>query len=143
MANFDKAYKILQGNEGGYVNDPDDNGGETFAGVSRKFHPKWIGWKRVDTVKGVLGSDAKNVEITKECFKDSSLMNLVKKFYKQYFWDTLRLDEILSDSIAKMLFDAAVNMGLGAAVKLAYRSCKMKESTNMSEELFEILKKMK
>ena len=36
MADFRLAYKKIEAAEGGYVNDPDDKGGETYKGISRK-----------------------------------------------------------------------------------------------------------
>lgn len=51
MAEFAKAYKKLEVAEGGYVNDPDDAGGETYKGVSRKANPNWIGWIILDDLK--------------------------------------------------------------------------------------------
>lgn len=46
--NFLKSYDILIKHEGGYVNDPDDKGGETYKGIARKFNPDWKGWKIID-----------------------------------------------------------------------------------------------
>jgi lysozyme family protein len=43
----DKAKKIIEftlRNEGYYVNDKDDSGGETYRGISRVNFPKWAGW---------------------------------------------------------------------------------------------------
>lgn len=37
MAIFNSAFKITMGNEGGYANNPDDSGGETYAGIARNF----------------------------------------------------------------------------------------------------------
>ena len=36
---FDKAFEILIGHEGGYVNHPDDPGGETKFGISKRSYP--------------------------------------------------------------------------------------------------------
>ena len=47
MAEFKKAYDKTMGHEGGYVHDPDDAGGETYKGISRRYHPGWEGWKVV------------------------------------------------------------------------------------------------
>jgi lysozyme family protein len=41
----------------------------------------------------------------------------VKDFYKTHFWNRW-FEEILSDEVVKRVFDAAVNMGEGTAVKL-------------------------
>jgi len=37
MANFEQSYAITMGHEGGYDNDPDDVGGETYKGVSENI----------------------------------------------------------------------------------------------------------
>ncbi len=36
MANFNNAFNLVLKNEGSYSNDPDDPGGETYKGISRK-----------------------------------------------------------------------------------------------------------
>jgi lysozyme family protein len=38
--NFDDAFARLTGNEGGYVNDPNDPGGETKFGISKRAYPE-------------------------------------------------------------------------------------------------------
>ena len=38
MAYFGDAFKKLSIKEGGYVNDKDDAGGETYRGISRKYN---------------------------------------------------------------------------------------------------------
>lgn len=52
---FDKLFstivpKVIEF-EGGWVNDPDDPGGETVIGVCRKYWPKFSGWPIVDSLK--------------------------------------------------------------------------------------------
>ena len=37
MANYDQAFQLILQNEGGYVNDPDDPGSETYKGIARKM----------------------------------------------------------------------------------------------------------
>lgn len=51
MANFGDAFKKLSIKEGGYVNDKDDAGGETYRGISRKYNPTWQGWNMIDQYK--------------------------------------------------------------------------------------------
>ena len=48
---YKEAIKKTLKYEGGYVNDKDDRGGETYRGVSRRYHPNWSGWKIVDEYK--------------------------------------------------------------------------------------------
>lgn len=110
MAQFDIALQEVLQNEGGYINDPDDVGGETYKGISRKMHPKWEGWVIIDQAK-------KNGAInTLESSKD--LSNKVAQFYKEKFWDVMLLDGITSQDVANLLFDSAVNMGISATLAM-------------------------
>lgn len=115
MADFKTAYKITMAHEGGYANNPNDTGGETWKGVARKKHPYWAGWTIVDQWKIKAG------------FPDSlahapGLQELVWQFYKKEFWDGLALDLINDQRIANELFDTAVNMGQGIAAIFLQRA---------------------
>jgi len=48
---FSPAYAIVKVNEGGYVNDPVDKGGETYAGIARNIFGSWEGWSIIDAKK--------------------------------------------------------------------------------------------
>ena len=56
-ANFDKCLEMLLHHEGGYVNHPDDPGGETNLGVTKKVYVASGGKKSMKklTVKDVTG----------------------------------------------------------------------------------------
>jgi lysozyme family protein len=111
MANFDQAFGITMGHEGGYANDPTDVGGETYRGISRRYHPGWSGWKIIDGYKEVgFPRDQKAVA---SAFDD--LAAPVQEFYKANFWNPLLLSEVSSQAIADKLFDIGVNMGTGRA----------------------------
>lgn len=51
MADFKKALGLILKNEGGYVFDRDDSGGETYKGIARNMNSKWDGWVIVDIFK--------------------------------------------------------------------------------------------
>lgn len=105
MANFKEAFDKTMIHEGGYSNDPDDVGGETYRGIARKFNPNWEGWKIIDA-KGI----------------DKKLLDpLVENLYKEKYWNPFLGDE-LDQIIANEMFDTAVNMGVGRAVKFLQRS---------------------
>lgn len=115
MANFEIAYKATMNTEGGYANDPDDKGGETYAGISRKNFPSWLGWGIIDQLKSVPNFPG-NLE-------QNQTLNLeVKGFYKKCFWDILRLDQFASQPIATELFDLGVNCYTTTAAKFLQRS---------------------
>jgi lysozyme family protein len=91
-ARFQKAVEILLSHEGGYVNDPDDPGGETHFGISKRSYP--------DLDIGAL---------TKE--------NVIE-IYRRDFWDKYGFERIENDTLAFMLFDQAVLMGPVTAIRM-------------------------
>ncbi len=126
MANFKIEYDQTMGHEGGYVNDPDDAGAETYKGISRRFHPGWPGWVIVDRLKSMSNFP--------ECLKDEpSLEPLVETFYKQEFWDKFQGDQIKDQSVASELFDTSVNMSKSRAVKFLQISL---NRLNRNQKLF-------
>jgi lysozyme family protein len=81
--------------EGGFVDDPDDLGGMTKYGISKRSHP--------------------NVDI-KNLSKDEA----VGIYYKDY-WKPSKADNLHSD-IQATYFDMVVNMGQGNAVRVLQRA---------------------
>ena len=93
MADFKNAINKTLINEGGYINDPDDAGGETKFGISKRAYPN---------------VDIKNLTT-----------NEAKAIYKRDYWDRIKGDLIADDRVAYEIFDTAVNMGVRTASKLA------------------------
>src|SRR5512147_2295714 len=89
---FDIAINFVLQREGGYVNDPDDPGGETNYGISKKSFPN---------------IDIKNLTV-----------NEAKSIYREHYWDACGCDDIPSP-LDVVMFDTAVNMGVGTAKKLS------------------------
>lgn len=117
MADFDIAFEKTMGHEGGYVDDPDDAGGETYRGISRRYNPTWKGWDIID--------DCKKYDFNiKTCLKmkGNLIDSLVKDFYKDRYWNPFWGDEIDSQLIANEMFDTAVNMGVSRAVRFLQQS---------------------
>lgn len=130
MANFDKEFNKLILAEGGYVNDPDDAGGETYLGISRKNNPKWGGWTIIDKEKkkGLKG-------ITSRLKVNHELTDKAKLLYKENYWDVLELDDIPSQDIAHQLFDTCVNCGKATAIRIAQQVLMMTVNGKWSNEL--------
>lgn len=111
MADFNTAYARTIQYEGGYDNDPDDFGGETIYGISRKYNPTWEGWKEIDLIKNL---DQKWTPSRLET--DPGIKDLVKKFYEAIYWHPVLGDDIPSQDVAEELYDCSVNLGTDKAV---------------------------
>jgi|WetSurSiteA1Bulk_404760.scaffolds.fasta_scaffold00918_12 lysozyme family protein len=111
MADFYQAYAKTMKFEGGYVNDPNDAGGETYKGISRRYNPSWEGWAIIDNYRETDGNFPKCLDM------DSGLQTSVKMFYKQQYWDRNLLDEFNDQELAEEMFDTGVNMGISRAAK--------------------------
>ena len=116
MSYFDEVFDKLIKNEGGYVNDPDDAGGETYMGISRKSHPKNLIWN--EYIDPIVNKYKKTKTIDKELKSNEDLTNCIKDIYKDEYWDKLNLDNIINKKLAFQLFDSAVNIGISATKKL-------------------------
>lgn len=95
--NFDPCLKLVLESEGGWVNNPSDPGGETNLGVTKAVWEEWTGHE-VKTMKGLTPAD-------------------VAPMYKAKYWMACYANQ-LPLGIDYAVFDAAVNMGPGRAVKL-------------------------
>lgn len=102
MADFLTAYSVTAQHEGGWVKDSADRGGETYAGIARKFHPHWHGWAIVDAVKSKKRGQ----------FIDNPTLRMhVKSFYRTEFWNKMHGDLIKSQRVAGFIYDWFVNSG--------------------------------
>ncbi len=92
---FETMFDRLMGNEGGYVNDPKDPGGETNWGISKRSYPNL-------DIKNLTRLQARDI------------------YYKD-FW--LAIDgENNYDGVAFQLFDFAVNSGIQTAIRAYQRA---------------------
>lgn len=97
--NFDQAFAELLGNEGGYVNHPDDPGGATRWGITA----------RVALKNGYTG-DMRDFPVEQ-----------AKCIAKAMYWDAVRADD-LPAAIRFDVFDAAYNHGPKQAVCFLQRA---------------------
>ena len=96
---FDEAFERLIGHEGGYSDHKDDPGGETNWGIT---------W-RTARAAGYTGSMR---DLTRE---------QAKGIYYFAYWKRARADEY-DPAIGFQLFDAAVNHGIGNAIRFLQRA---------------------
>jgi lysozyme family protein len=119
MANFESAFARLKGYEGGYMNDPDDAGGETYCGIARRFHPYWLGWKLIDSLKKdgrLSGEEAGKLG------ENNELAAMVSGFYKGVYWEPFAGDLIASQAVAEELLEISVHVRPELAVMFLQRA---------------------
>ncbi len=123
MAIFEPAYQQMQKNEGGYVNDPLDRGGETYRGISRKNWRGWEGWPIVDAAtfqyRPLTPGNIKSLNAWLSA--NAPLQKMVRLFYFRNFW-TPTMERLKSQELANWLFDKGVTMGVRQACKLLQRA---------------------
>jgi lysozyme family protein len=107
---WDKTIEFIMKFEGGWGNDPNDSGGETIFGISRKNWPNWEGWSIVDSLKS-----GKDFPMNANTY--DALIDKAKDFYKVNFWQKCRCDD-LPFPFSTMVMDCAVNEGVTEAKRI-------------------------
>lgn len=118
MADFNISFERVVSKEGGYVNDPDDAGGETYMGISRRANPNPEIWKHIDKVTRKY---TKVSDINRELKRNTELTKLIKNLYKTKYWNPFKLDEVANQRLANQIFDNSVNRGVSATKKMLDR----------------------
>lgn len=93
---FKKAFNYVLKNEGGYVNNSSDPGGETKYGISKRSYP--------------------NLNIRQLSLKD------VEKIYFCDYWLKGKFEKIPDENVATQLFDLSVNLGIRATIIVLQRA---------------------
>jgi lysozyme family protein len=100
---FQTCIERVLGHEAGYVNNPEDPGGETKWGISKRSYPN------VD-IKNLSRHDAKAI-------------------YKRDFWDKVHTD-VLPDAVDYQLLDSAVNSGIFQSIRFLQRALDVADDGN-------------
>lgn len=93
---FEKAFEYVIQNEGDYVFDKNDPGGETNYGISSRSYP--------------------HLDIKHLSLQDA------KKIYFCDYWHKKGFEEIPDDAVATQVFDLSVNLGIRPAVTVLQRA---------------------
>ncbi|MDC4605338.1 hypothetical protein OHV64_10760 [Acinetobacter baumannii] len=96
---FDEVFERTIGHEGGYVNNPKDPGGETNWGITIKTARE----------NGYIGA-------MRYMKRDQA-----KEIYRKAYWERAKCAQYNS-AIGFQMFDAAVNHGIGNAVRMLQRA---------------------
>ncbi len=101
--NFSKCLDMLLAHEGGFVNHPEDPGGMTNLGVTKKVYDEWIGRESTEQEMRDLTPDD------------------VAPIYKKNYWDRIKGDSLPS-GIDWCLMDWTVNSGKSRPSKAVQRA---------------------
>lgn len=110
MADFKIALDELLTWEGYYSLDPNDPGGETYCGISRKNWPNWEGWSTIDTIK----KDREDAGVDPPIKHNENLgLDIpVYDFYHHNYWFAADYSYLTDQTAANKVFQHNVNMGV-------------------------------
>ncbi len=112
---FDVSIARVLGNEGGYVNDPDDPGGETQWGISKRSYPML---------------DIRTLT------RDSAIA-----IYRRDFWERISADQ-LPVMLQFLVLDFAVNCGVETAVRKVQAAAGVADDGHFGPVSFAAIKAM-
>lgn len=113
MASFEKSQKIVGINEGGYQRDPDDSG-NWYKGIL--IGTNW--GIAAPTLAVFLGRIPSSTEMKTLSRSTAELI------LKRNYWEKNNFDKLYNQSVATMLYDGAVNHGVGGMRSLAQKALK-------------------
>lgn len=93
---FKKCMPIILKNEGGYVNHPNDPGGETNMGIAKKYYPD---------------EDIKNMTVERATYL----------YYRDY-WKPMNLKGLKNEDLVLQVFDFGINSGIRWSIRLLQRT---------------------
>ena len=96
--NYQHCLEMILHHEGGYVNHPEDPGGITNLGVTKRVYEEWVGTK-------VTEDKMKNLKVED-----------VAPIYKKNYWFRVKGNQLPS-GLDLCVFDFGVNAGTGRAAK--------------------------
>lgn len=102
--NFDQAFDELLKHEGGYVNHKDDKGGATRYGITEAV-ARDVGYR----------GDMRDLPL-----------DLAKRIYQDRYWHAVKAEQ-LPAQVRYLVFDAAVNSGVGQAARWLQRAVGVKD----------------
>lgn len=123
--NYDEAFARVIGHEGKFQNDPNDRGNWTTGKIG------------VGQLKGT------KYGISAMSYPDEDIVNLTieraKFLYKRDFWDRVSGDH-LHAALVYQLFDAAINHGIGNAIRILQRAVDVADDGAMGDVTHQAIK---
>lgn len=114
---LDEALKFTLKWEGGYTNDPLDPGGPTNFGIIQSRYDEYRKSKNLPT------QSVKSITISE-----------YTEIYDKYYWDPIRAQWV-SNPLGLVLFDTAVNLGVGGATARLQASLKVSVTSKWTQAI--------
>jgi lysozyme family protein len=109
MSDFNTAIEVVLRHEGGFVDNPNDPGGATDFGVSAR----WL------KSKGLLEQLEEGDRTQDEVMAIREMTKAqASGYYKAYFWDFYKYQNLQAQPVATKVFDTGVNIGPSRAHKI-------------------------
>lgn len=130
MSDFKLAYQKMTlaefgGKEQFFLHYHDDEKGYTLGGIYQKANPNAVNWKFIDDIVRLCGDGAVSKTAIKRASKmlynDDTTQFTVFTYFKTWYWDKIRLDEIHDDKVAQEIYMASVLYGHKRAIKMAQK----------------------
>ena len=118
MADFERAYARLAAPSAGYADGRAGRTGESYCRISRRFHPQWSGWRRIDAARIRAG-------FPDSLDRDRYLPGMVERFHKRNYWDRLAGDQLAHQGLAEELYRCAIDQGPRRTVRILQQSLNM------------------
>lgn len=122
MSAFDDALKMVLKYEGGFVNDPNDHGGATNKGITQVNYDSYRVSKK----------------LTKQSVEKITDEEVSDIYFKNY-WSAAKCDQ-LPIQVAYVVFDTAVNSGVGRSVKFLQRTVGAVDDGAIGPQTLELVK---
>lgn len=107
---FEISMRFEKGNRvNGYVKDPNDSGGETVYGITRKNFPNLKVWASLDKLKGIVAKRGYKIP------KDE--MEEIEGIYYRKFYQKVNIEAFDDCALGMQIFDFGINAGISRAVK--------------------------
>jgi len=126
-ADFMTVFSQIKAHEGAWVHDMNDKGGETYAGITRRWNPQWEGWQFVDEAKPL-----------KQC---DSVGGLVPHYVLDYYltiWVREGFYLIKDQQVANYLFDFRIHGTIGTKIitrVMKDMGAKIEVTNDMTEDI--------
>lgn len=138
MAKFKpRVLALINAIEGGWVDDPDDNGRETWRGFARAYNPKSPVWPVIDDIKKrnpVFTKQAyagRPQNLNKLLYANKYINDIIDAVYERDYFNINRLQDLNDQQLAENVADCGVNCGTGTAARMLQKAFNISHSPNI------------